>query len=105
MEGIDSIIKRQVKLVETFLFEFCEVNGIKESDLKNHLLIESCIPDNSIMVINKDDQRDVKFGVRMNVSFEIFGEFLEYRDKFLKTTKMIAENEGITGDTAITSIE
>lgn len=92
MESIDSIIKRQVKLVETFLFEFCEVNGIKESDLKNHLLIESCIPDNSIMVIDKDDQRDIKFGVRVNVSLEIFGEFLEHKDKFLKTAKMIEEN-------------
>lgn len=98
MESVDKILKRQVKLVETYLFEFCEVYGIKESDLKNHLVVESCVPDNSIMVINIDDQRDVKFGVRMNVSLEVFGEFLEHKDKFLKTTKMIADDvEGING--------
>lgn len=93
MKITNDILKRQVNLVETYLLEFCEVNGIQESELKNHLLVASCVPDNSIMAINADDQRDVKFGVKLNVdSFEIFGEFLDCKDRFPKTLKLIEEN-------------
>lgn len=104
--AFDNVIKEQLKLVETYLFEFCEVNGIPESELKNHLVVASCVLDNSIMAINADDQRDVKFGVKSDSgSFEIFGEFIDCKDKFPKTLKLIEENGGNTGDTAITSGE
>lgn len=100
------ILKKQVKLVETYLLEFCEVNGIKENELKNHLVVASCVPDKSIMAINADDQRDVKFGAKLNgVSIEVFGEFLECKDKFPKTAKLVEENGGSTGDTAVASGE
>lgn len=86
------ILKRQVQFVETYLLEFCEVNGIKENELKNHLIVISCVPDKSIMVVNVDDQRDVKFGAKLNgVSIEVFGEFLEHKDKFPKTAKLVEE--------------
>lgn len=106
MKTSNDILKRQVKLVETYLLEFCEVNGIPESELKSHLVVASCVPDNFIMAIDADDQRDVKFGVKVSAgSFGIFGEFLDYKDKFPKTLKLIEENGGNTGNTATTSGE
>lgn len=106
MKITNDILKKQVNLVETYLLEFCEVNGVQESELKNHLVVASCVPDNFIMAINADDQRDVKFGVKLNVdSFEIFGEFLDCKGKFPKTLKLIEENGGNTGDIATTSGE
>lgn len=97
MKISDNILRRRIKLVETYLLEFCEVNGVQESELKNHLVVASCMPDNCILVINSDDQRDVKFGVKLGatkdgISFEVFGEFLEHKDKFPKTAKLIEEN-------------
>lgn len=101
--GMD-ILKKQVKLVETYLLEFCEVNGIKENELKNHLVVASCVPGNSIMVINLDDKRDIKFGVNWGASsFEVFGEFLEHKDKFPKTIKLIEENGGSTRNITLAS--
>lgn len=110
MKISNNILKRRVKLVETYLLEFCEVNGVQESEIKNHLAVASCVPDNSILVINSDDQRDIKFGVKLGVtkdgsSFEVFGEFLEHKDKFPKTVKLIEENGGSTGNTTVTSGE
>lgn len=101
--AFDNVIKEQLKLVETYLLEFCEVNGIPESELKNHLVVARYLSDNSVMAVNVDDQRDVKFGTRIKVlheekepfdiefTFEIgvFGEFLEHKDKFPKTLKRI----------------
>ena len=106
----DNVIKEQLKLVETYLLEFCEVNGIPESELKNHLVVARCLSDYSVMAVNVDDQRDVKFGTRIKVlheekesfEIEIFGEFLEHKDKFPKTLKRIEENGG---NIAITSRE
>lgn len=34
MKISNNILKRRVKLVETYLLEFCEVNGVQESELK-----------------------------------------------------------------------
>lgn len=88
-------VKEQVKLVETYLLEFCEVKEVRERELKNHLAVVSCVQDSSIMVINADDERDVKFGIKLHVgSFEIFGEFLDHKDSFPKTLKLIKENKG-----------
>lgn len=112
----DNVIKEQLKLVETYLLEFCEVNGIPESELENHLVVARCLSDYSVMAVNVDDQRDVKFGTRIKVlheekesfdieftfEIEIFGEFLEHKDKFPKTLKRIEENGG---NIAITSRE
>lgn len=114
--AFDNVIKEQLKLVETYLLEFCEVNGIPESELKNHLVVERYLSDYSVMAVNVDDQRDVKFGTRIKVlheekesfdieftlEIEIFGEFLEHKDKFPKTLKRIEEN-GV--NIAITSRE
>lgn len=106
----NSILKKQIEFVETYLLEFCEVNGVQESELKNRLSVASCVPDNSIMVINSDDQRDIKFGVKLGVtkdgsSFEVFGEFLEHKDKFPKTAKLIEQNGGSAGNTMVASGE
>ena len=93
MKCSEKSIKEVTKLVETFLLEFCEVNGISENELKNHLVVRTSPADLSILVINVDDERDVKFGVKLNgSSFEIFGEFLNCKDKFPKTAKLIEEN-------------
>ena len=81
-------LKRQVDIMKTYLYEFCEVNGIEESELKNYLTIVSCPSDFSIMAINVNDDRDIKFGIKSDMESEngtLFGEFLLTKDKFPKT--------------------
>lgn len=100
-------LKVQMSLMETYLLEFCKVREIQESELKKYLTVLSCASDNSVMAINVDDQRDVKFGVRVNTFgvLEIFGEFLDEKEFFPKTVKLLNENGGIAGDTILTSGE
>lgn len=123
MEQINEIMRRfdylvqQKALVETFLFEFCKVNGIKEKELRHHLQVASCMEDNSLMAVNADDVRDVKFGVKLMVKTENgkfsaefipFGEYLDHTDMYPETTKLIEEmkNGGNTrGNTAVASGE
>lgn len=102
-----NVLKRQLSLMETYLLEFCEVKKVQEVELKKYLTVLSYASDNSVMAINTDDQRDVKFGVRVNTSggLEIFGEFLSEKELFPKTIKLLNENGGITGDTVSTSGE
>ena len=101
------MVKKQIKLVETYLLEFCEVNGIDERDIKDYLVVGVCPPDNMVAAVNVDDNRDVKFGTRIKAfhgenpfdsmcqsTIEVFGEYLEYKDKYPKTTKLI-ESMGI----------
>lgn len=110
MRAGEKIIEEQTNLIGVFLNEFCKVNDIKESELKNNLKVVSYPTDLSIMVVNVDDIRDVKFGVKGRVKtekgsfltyFDLFGEYLDYQDKYPETTKFIEhlENEGNTGDT------
>ena len=94
MKCSEKIIRKATKFVETFLLEFCEVNGISENELKNHLLVRTSPADLSILVINVDDERDVKFGVRIpydeeNDAYDIFGEYTGMRESYPKTTKTI----------------
>ena len=93
----DDILKKQMAFVETFLNEFCEVKGIKEAELKEHLQIATCVPDNSVMVVNVDDIRDVKFGVKLvaetdNIEFEVFGEYLDQKDEYPKLWNLLTLN-------------
>ena len=93
MKCSEKSIKEATNLVETFLLEFCEVNGISESELKNHLIVKTSPADLSILVINVDDERDVKFGVQITedeeITYDIFGEYTDMREKYPKTTKII----------------
>lgn len=104
------VLKKQTSLIETFLFEFCKVNGIEENELSKHLQIAVCTGDKSVMAVNTDDIRDVKFGVKVNlesdkIKFEVFGEYLEHKDKYPKTTKFaeVIENGGLAGNTEAAS--
>lgn len=107
---MESFIKQQTNVLESFLNEFCKVNGIEETELKNHLSVASCPPDNSIMAVSADDPRDIKFGVKMNIKhedggffpvFEVFGEYLECKDSYPETTALIDSIKygGDTGNT------
>lgn len=94
MKCSEKSIREATKLVETFLLEFCEVNGISENELKNHLAVRTSPADLSILVINADDERDVKFGVKIitdegNETYDIFGEYTDMRENYPKTTKTI----------------
>ena len=110
MRVSDSAIKKGINIVGNYLFEFCEVNDVQESELKNHLSVVSCVSDNSILVINSGDQKDIKFGIRLGEtknegSFDVFGEFLERKDNFPKTVKLIERNGGSTGNATVASGE
>lgn len=104
----------QTTIVETFLEEFCAVMGVKKRSLRRLLHIVTCPSDNSILVVNSDDERDVKFGVKpiitteeneFSIKFTVFGEYLTRKEDYPKTTKCIIENGGITGDIEVTSGE
>lgn len=107
-EFMESFIKQQTAILESFLNEFCKVNGIKETELKNHLSVASCPPDHSIMAVNVDDTRDIKFGVKTNIKtkdgsffpvFEVFGEYTDCKDNYPETTALITsiKNGGNSG--------
>lgn len=105
---MEKVLKRKMTLVETFLKEFCKVNGIAENELKDRLRIASYPTENSVLVVNADDVRDIKFGVKTSLktengkffpSFEVCGEFLERKDEYPETAKLL-ENGGDTGNTA-----
>lgn len=107
---VENCIKQQTVILESFLYEFCKVNGIEESELKNHLCVGTCFKDHSVMAINANDLRDVKFGIKIisnegHPSFEIFGEYLGCEDNYPETKNLIysIKNGGNTGNTATTS--
>ena len=111
-----SFIKQQTAILESFLNEFCKVNGIKETELKNYLSVASCPPDDSVMVVNADDTRDIKFGIKMSITtkdgsfflaFEVFGEYTDCKDSYPETTAFInsIKNGGDSGNTTVASGE
>lgn len=96
------MLQKQVQIMETYLTEFCEVNGIKENEIKNHLVVATCPPESSIMAVNVDDNRDVKFGLKITidkvtnpfevtfkVTLEVFGEYTDCKSEYPKTTKLL----------------
>lgn len=123
MRKIDTFLDTQVRLVELFLSEFCQVNEIPVEHLPRHVKIGSCPADFSIVVMAADDMREVIFGVRMTTNcvtkndqpmlvmhHEIYGEdYLNNKDKYPKTTKAITEvhneTENCTGNTESASGE
>lgn len=97
MKISNDALRKQILLMETFLFEFCEVNGIVEEDLYKHLQVAVCTGDKSVMAVNADDIRDIKFCVKVDAvnekgnlitKFDAYGEKL---DKYPKTFKLIEE--------------
>ncbi len=91
-------LEKHVQLLETFLEEYEATHTVKDvvvySDRKN----------NGLMVVNKDDERDVKFGVKLpipcligaesvddffNRPIEVYGEYMSERDKYPKTTAFL----------------
>lgn len=93
------MLSKITTLVETYLCEFCEVKGITENELKDLLMVASCPSDASILVVNKDDTRDVKFGVKVKheltkVSIEVFGEYTEQSDDYPKTKELFSKING-----------
>lgn len=115
-EIMKGFVELQLAVLREFLTEFCCVNGIEEKELKTYLKVASCPSDNSIVVVNADDIRDIKFGVKLDIetkegiflpTYSYFGEFLDLKDKYPKTTKLLEDinNGGRTGDTTVTSGE
>lgn len=95
---VSEVAKTQTGLIETYLLEYCEVNGIKETELKDHVVIARVVEDNSTNVVNVDDPRDVKIGIRLctsslaepaNLIYEVYGEYIADKDKYPKTTKFL----------------
>lgn len=90
----DEIAKRETELLETYLLEYCEINGVDEKELTGTLFVKYSAEDNSLMVVNKDDERDVKIGVQCFFGdlFGIFGEFAEESEKYPKTSDYLEKS-------------
>ena len=107
------VIEQQISFVETFLGEFCKVNGIGANDLKRAIRVKAFPTDSTITVVDAENENDVKFGVKSHiaisegkfmVNFEVFGEFIEHKDLYPNTTKQLSDG-GNTGNSSITSGE
>lgn len=107
-------VKIKTDLVESYLTELCKVNDIEESELQNYVQVKACIEDEAILVINADDDRDVKFGVTTKGdSLQIFGEITDREEEFQETVKLSelcaemlersnsTKDGGVTGNTGI----
>lgn len=81
-------LEEMTELVGCFLLEFCNVNRIAEESLKDHVNVVSSPEDSSILVVNVDDQRDVKFGVTLDDKIETFGEYTEQKELYTETSLM-----------------
>ena len=91
-------LENHVQLLETFLEEYEATHTTKDvvvySDHKNYTLA----------VVNKDDERDIKFGVKLPIPYligaesvddffnrpiDFYGEYMSERDKYPKTTAFL----------------
>ena len=107
------VIEQQISFVEVFLGEFCKINAIGEDALKKTVKVKALPTDGTIMVVNADNEDDVKFGVKAHlgtsdgkfmVNFEVFGEFIHHKEMYPETTKQLSDG-GNTGDSSTTSGE
>lgn len=81
-------IEEMTELVGCFLLEFCNVNNITEDSLKDYVNVVSSPEDSSILVVNVDDKRDVKFGVTLGDKIETFGEYTKNKELYTETSSM-----------------
>lgn len=91
-------LEKHVQLLETFLEEYEDTHTVKDvvvyADRQNYTLA----------VVNKDDERDIKFGVKLpipcligaesvddffNRPIDFYGEYMSERDKYPKTTAFL----------------
>lgn len=90
------MLEEQIALVESFLYEFCGVSGLEESELKEHVEVATIASDNVVMVVDSSSEK-ILFGVRMKVKkaesnlvgcTEVLGEYTQCMDKYPRTTEM-----------------
>lgn len=100
MRIVQEIAKTQTSLLEVYLLEWCEVNKVQESELRGLLKIGHYVADGMVAVINADDERDIKIGIKCHSDvtpgvgevkqwFEVFGEYIAEKDNYPKTTKFL----------------
>ena len=78
--------------------EFCKVNKLKEKELNKYLNVVVDFYDNSIIIVNSDDIRDVKLGIVAKVKVQdkkftpdirVFGEYTMLQGAFPETENLI----------------
>lgn len=89
----NEIAKVQTSIIECYLMEYCEVNGVKETDLNERLSLFTTA-DYSVEVIGGEDTSDVKIGVRYSCEdskhiLTIYGECLSETEKYPKTFNLL----------------
>lgn len=87
---MDSVEKKRIGLLQHYLHEYLEVNGVEEHDLADLLEI-ACVPSwNSVMIVDALNNNDVKLGVKVNNNeLEVFGAFTYEKDLYPKTMEYI----------------
>lgn len=96
---IKEIFMIQTLLLETYLKEYCEVNGITEEDLKKDFQVATCPSDFSVVIESTKTPKMTLFGVRFKVElvpdkcyFSVFGSFVQHKDKYPKTVALMASD-------------
>lgn len=91
-------LEKHVQLLETFLEEYKTTHDIKD------VVVYSDYQNCTLAVVNRDDERDVKFGVKwpfpyligsesvddfFNRPIEVYGEYMFEKDNYPKTTEFL----------------
>lgn len=91
MENSEALLEKKIEAVKSFLNEFCTLNGIKETSLKEHVKVIARYYDEAVYVTAANDENDIKFGMRGLAETELFGSFLTEREQYPKTIKLLED--------------
>lgn len=91
MKISDVLLKQTCEIMQVLFDEYCEQEGIDESELKNRLQIVRCDLDTSLHIVNVDDERDEKLSITFDtkdgkVCFDVVVDAEQFpkTDKYLK---------------------
>lgn len=81
------MVKQMTKILEMYLREYCEVNGIDEKKIDVSVYSD---PENKYASVLDATGSKTKIGIKLtDEGFEISGEILSEKEKFPKTIKFI----------------
>lgn len=93
----------QATAIDSYLREYCEVNGISETDLSSSVGIFTSRDPLIVAVVDvshlEEGKLNVKFGFTPNGE-SVFGSYVNEMDKYPKTTKLLTEYGGKIGQTS-----
>ena len=92
MKISDELLKQTCEIMQVLFDEYCEQEGIDESELKNRLQIVRCDLDTSLHIVNVDDERDEKLSITFDtMDGKVVFHVIVDAERFPKTDKYLKE--------------